>query len=682
AGVARCGNCPRARPPRPTDRVGTMGCNKTGVAVDRQEVHATLLWIGTLTALGGAFAWVAQTSLGAQEIATGIVVLVGAVAIAAASSLWMLRSRGRAFGAVLVAAVALAAVRGGADALRLREAQMLGPRGKLGQLSTPGAGLELRRFEVIGASWPGSRCRALVREVSGDSRGEARMWLAAPPEVCPLAHGSEISVLSTALEVRAGPRWPEDDDARRAAWARGAELAVEVDALWPSTPPEATLVGAFHAWIAALRQREWTRTRGDEAAAFVSSSLFGLRVAMSPEERERLAVAGLGHLVAVSGMQVSLVAFAIYRLLARGLAGLGGSPAWAAIGAAVPVVAYVVLCGAEAPAVRAAIMVAAVGLASWSGRPTHGLCTLAWTAVAMLAVRPAWAVDAGFQLSVVAMAALVSAPAQAGLVLQSWRVAWAVAPVVAVQFGNTGAWAVVTNLVAVPVFTIWIVPLGVVGVVLAPFVGAWAHEPAKWGAELVLDVARVVAGWPRVTIGMVALVGIAAIVGRGLARSEVVRRWLPSGIACWGAIAAWGITSTSSTSTSTSAADWLAWGGRRHHAVLVAALDREGVACLRDPVGVAGQFPALVRGLGFAGVGVVEPVGAPHVVEVVERLEIEGLLAEGGECRCPAAGAVRRAMASCVARFGAPVLARVQGRQVACFVGGSWSAAVSYDEAP
>jgi ComEC/Rec2-related protein len=663
-----------------------LPCNKTGVAVDGQEVHATLLWIGTLTALGGSFAWVAQSSLGAEAIASVVVALVGAIAVAVATTPWLRRrSHGHAFGAVIVAAVALAAARGGAEALRLREAEMLAARDGLGHL---------RRFEVVGASWPGSRCRVLVRELSGpegredesgDSQRRGRTWVAAPPEVCPLAEGSEISVPAGALQVRAGPRWPDDDDARRAAWARGADLAAEADAVWPSTPRVASAMGSFYAWIAALRQREWIRTRGDEAGAFVASSLFGLRVAMSPEERERLAVAGLGHLVAVSGMQVSLVAFAIHRVLARVLAGLGGSPAWAAIGAAVPVVAYVVLCGAEAPAVRAAIMVAAVGLASWSGRPTHGLCTLAWTAVVMLAVRPAWAVDAGFLLSVVAMAALVSAPANAGLVLQSWRVAWAVAPVVAVQFGNTGAWAVVTNLIAVPVFTLWIVPLGIVGVVFAPFVGEWVHEPAQWGAELVLDVARVVAGWPRVSIGVVAVVGVLGIAARivpFVRRREGWMRWVPSGIACWGAIAAWAITTTStSMSTSTATGDWYVWGGRRHHSVIVQG-DREAIACLRDPVGASVQWASLVRGLGFRGVGVVEPEGVPHVVEVVERLGLEGLRVDGGSCRWPAAGAVRTAIRSCVSRFGAPVLARVRGRSVQCFVGGAWSVAVRYDEGP
>lgn len=621
-------------------------------------MHSTSFWLGTLVALGGAFAWTRGSAYGTPTIAAAIVVMVGIAAVCAAWALVRERPRahGRAFRALFVGALALAAARGGGEALRLRGVEIAANQG----------GLEgMRRFEVVGASWPGTRCHVLARE-SGD--GDTRVWLSAPPEACPLAHGSEISVPVRALHVRAGPRWPGDDDARGVAWGRGADVAVEVDVLWTSTPPRSE----FFAWIATLRQSEWSRTRGDEAGAFVASSLFGLRVAMSPDARDRLAAAGLGHLVAVSGMQVSLVAFAIVRVLARALAGLGLSPAWASGVAALPVVAYVVLCGAEAPAVRAAIMVAAVGVAGAVGRPTHGLCTLAWTAVAMLCVRPAWATDAGFQLSVVAMAALVSAPADAGLFLQSWRVAWAVAPVVCVQFGQTGAWAIVTNLIAVPVFTVWIVPLGVLGVITG-----W-HEPARWGAELVLDVAAVAAALPRVSIGWAALVGVGALALRcvpAVRRREAWMRWLPSLFASLGVIAAWVAPKRDDAPPGF---DWYAYGGKRHHAVVVGDPHDPTRACVRDPVGPATQWSALVRGLGFAAVGGVEPSG-PHVDDVVRRLELDDAWRGGADCRFPAAGAVRAAILECARRHRPPVLAATQSHRAWCFVDGIWHGPVGYD---
>jgi ComEC/Rec2-related protein len=630
-------------------------------------VHSTSFWLGTLVALGGAFAWARASALGAPAIAAAIVVLVGIAAFFAAWAVVRehpgahVRARGRAFRALFVAALALAAARGGSEALRLRDVEVAASRG----------GMEgMRRFEVVGASWPGTRCHVLARE-SVDATGPGTLvWMSAPPEACPLAQGGEISVPVRALHVRAGPRWPGDDDARGQAWGRGADVAVEVDVLWPSTPPRSD----FFAWIAALRQSEWTRTRGDEAGAFVASSLFGLRVAMSPEQRDRLAAAGLGHLVAVSGMQVSLVAFAIVRLLARVLAGLGMSPAWSACVAAVPVVGYVVLCGAEAPAVRSAIMVGAVGIAGAVGRPTHGLCTLAWTAVAMLFVRPAWATDAGFQLSVVAMAALVSAPADAGLVLQSWRVAWAVAPVVCVTFGQTGAWAIVTNLIAVPVFTVWIVPLGVVGALTG-----W-HEPARWGAELVLDVAAIAASLPRVSIGWAAIVGVVAIALRctpAVRRREAWMRWLPSMLASLGVIAAWVVTARDDAARL--GFDWVAYGGKRHHAVVVADPRAPSIACVRDPVGPATQWSAVVRGLGFTAVGAVEPEG-PHVDDVVRRLELDDAWRGGADCRFPAAGAVRAAMLACARRHRPPVMAGVRSHRAWCFVDGAWHGPVGYDE--
>ena len=91
------------------------------------------------------------------------------------------------------------------------------------------------------------------------------------------------------------------------------------------------------------------------------------------------------------------------------------------------------------------------------------------------------------------------------------------------------------------------------------------------------------------------------------------------------------------------------------------------------------QWGSIVRGLGFAGVGAVEPEG-PHVDDLRERLEVERIWVGGADCRWPAAGAVRKAVAACVVRHRAPVLVGVRGRSARCFVDGSWVGPVGYDE--
>jgi predicted membrane metal-binding protein len=50
-----------------------------------------------------------------------------------------------------------------------------------------------------------------------------------------------------------------------------------------------------------------------------------------------------------------------------------------------------------------------------------------------------------------------------GLLRQSWEVTWATCPIGLVHFGEAAAWGVLSNLIAVPVFTLWVLPLGALG---------------------------------------------------------------------------------------------------------------------------------------------------------------------------------------------------------------------------
>src|SRR5690606_10451705 len=132
---------------------------------------------------------------------------------------------------------------------------------------------------------------------------------------------------------------------------------------------------------------------------FVVASVIGQPAALAPERRADLRRAGLGHVVAVSGMNVAVAAALVQGPLLRIGMVLGVPLAAAALLAWLPVLAYLGVTGGEPPALRAAVMFGLAQFATLSGRPTHGLTTLALTAAAMLAWRPAWALDPGLHLS-------------------------------------------------------------------------------------------------------------------------------------------------------------------------------------------------------------------------------------------------------------------------------------------
>lgn len=531
----------------------------------------------------------------------------------------------------------------------------------------------LHTFTIREASWPGPRCQVLATPEGT----HATAWIELPQGGCPLAQGDVVAIAADDLVVQRGPAWPWGVDPVEIARARGATWALSSERVWRWE--HAGVGPAIGYWrsTAALRQSLWSRSRGDDARAFVVSSLFGVRAALSTTRRRELGIAGLGHLIAVSGMQVSLVAWAAYRGFLRALAPWLPSVGLAFACATAFVLAYIGLVGAEAPSVRAAIMVIALGIGATLGRPAHGLHVLAWTSCVMLLVRPSWIFDVGFQLSFAAMAAILRMPRGAGLALQSWRVGWAIMPVIVWHFGETGGWAVPANALAVPVFGLWVTPLGIAAILTEPWLGDLAWVPAGWGAALILDIAHAFASAPRVGplwVAAIAVLVLALGLWPALHRRESWRRWAPSRSICVLCIAATGWRATPSPAP---AADWIALGSPRTPTVIVRPAS--GPACIRNPIGAPHMWPRLLEALHVALVGSITAdvpradVVPPHVHALRDELEATGLLTEAIPCASPSDDAISRALATC-ARFGDRPFAAVLGPEVRCFVAGDWGA--------
>lgn len=124
---------------------------------------------------------------------------------------------------------------------------------------------------------------------------------------------------------------------------------------------------------------------------------------LDPVLEERFRVAGLSHLTAVSGTNLSLVVGAVALLLRR----LRASPLAIALVSMVVLIGYVVLARPSASVLRAAGMAGIALVALATGRQRAALPVLAATTFGLLLWQPGLAVDFGFALSVVATAALL-----------------------------------------------------------------------------------------------------------------------------------------------------------------------------------------------------------------------------------------------------------------------------------
>jgi competence protein ComEC len=259
------------------------------------------------------------------------------------------------------------------------------------------------------------------------------------------------------------------------AWlrARGIELTGSVKSArlvrmsGAAVPPWRGLLARLRAGLVA---RLATPVEGghSETAAFLAALLVGERQALGPDLEESLQAAGVYHVVALSGFNVACVAGFASLLLAL----LPIGPTGRRFALLFVVASYGALARPSGSIARATLMVLAHGAGRVSGRRASPLGTLAVSAMLLLAHRPAWLLDPGFQLSYVATLGLLAVPlpprrpGRRGSVLRraAGALAWslltaglaslaaivATAPLAARHFHRLSAAGLAANLVAVP----------------------------------------------------------------------------------------------------------------------------------------------------------------------------------------------------------------------------------------
>lgn len=140
-----------------------------------------------------------------------------------------------------------------------------------------------------------------------------------------------------------------------------------------------------------------------EESAFLSGLTLGERSDFSPEFKAAMQTSGTTHLVALSGYNVSIVVVAAMALFAAFL-----KRRIAFIAAFVFLFAFVLMTGAEASVVRAAIMGALVVIATESGRIFNPRNAITLAGLIMVLANPKVLVfDVGFELSFLALIGIV-----------------------------------------------------------------------------------------------------------------------------------------------------------------------------------------------------------------------------------------------------------------------------------
>lgn len=214
-------------------------------------------------------------------------------------------------------------------------------------------------------------------------------------------------------------------------------------------------------------------------AGIFCAALLGDKTALDGAVRELYQDHGIAHLLAVSGLHLSLLGGAVYGILRLLGAGYGAGGILAGIFLA----GYSVLAGSSPSVERALVMTLCGFGAAWLGRTYDGLSALALSALVLLWKSPCLVFQAGVQLSFGALLGIgavapcletwmrgISAGADHGRLLrQSLAVAAgiqvATVPVQLYHFYQIPLWGILLNLVLVP-FMGMVLASGIAGVVL------------------------------------------------------------------------------------------------------------------------------------------------------------------------------------------------------------------------
>lgn len=211
----------------------------------------------------------------------------------------------------------------------------------------------------------------------------------------------------------------------------------------------------------ATERLQASRLEGDRLALCTAIAA-GKRTTMSKQLLEHYTLSGSAHLLSVSGLHVAIV-FVLANILLRWLTLFARGSQLLNIAVIVVVWGYVAMTGLAVSAVRAALMFSVLQLALASGSSYRSANILATVVMVMLAVRPSLLGDVSFQLSVVAVAAIVywAVPICASLQTRNWLLN---------LLTSTVMIGVVCTLATAPLVAHWFGRVAVVGVVLNPLV--------------------------------------------------------------------------------------------------------------------------------------------------------------------------------------------------------------------
>ncbi len=339
--------------------------------------------------------------------------------------------------------------------------------------------------------------------------------------------GDRITGLAR-LRAVSGPSFPGSFDFSFNAWYNqlgGSGFFMGKPQITPSrlAGSDISLLTGFQIWANRIRAAIASRIQAvlqSENGAVAVALIVGDRTGISRETSESLRNSGLAHVLAISGMHMALVSltmvWAIRALLAfnQKLALTRAIKNWAVLAGFVTSTSYLAISGMSLATQRAWIMISIMILAALLNRKSITLRGVAIAALVILVLQPEALLSPGFQMSFAAVAAIVAAyewweeqQRSNGerrnyhpiirffftLMITSLIAGIATSLFAAYHFHRVAPLGVVTNLLAMPIISIIVMPMALLSVLLMPYgLEQLALVPMGVGIGKVIEISNYV----------------------------------------------------------------------------------------------------------------------------------------------------------------------------------------------
>ncbi|MBU3636642.1 DNA internalization-related competence protein ComEC/Rec2 [Polynucleobacter sp. es-MAR-4] len=311
-------------------------------------------------------------------------------------------------------------------------------------------------------------------------------------------------------------RWSFHQDFGASGSVRSGKLLLEKDIAFT----EFVLAMEYQRW--KLRQKiQRLLPRDARYGGVIAALVMGDQNAIAQEDWRVFNATGIGHLISISGLHVTMLA-GFGAMLAAFIWRRNSLPLFipvskvAAAAGFLTAFVYAWLAGFQIPAQRTMYMVGVVAFALWSGRNPRSFDIWWWALAFVLLVDPMAPYTPGFWLSFGAVAAILYAMQDSdgllgvptGRELQlDWRhrvtqalreacrvqavVTIALLPLTLYWFSQVSIVSPLANAIAIPVVSYIVTPLAIAGALLPDFIGKWLLIPT----HITMDYLAIMLTW-------------------------------------------------------------------------------------------------------------------------------------------------------------------------------------------